>query len=94
MCNLLGGQRGTPGKLQQLSTGAAEEFALSKIQLHSQDTKGRMSALKEQFLQQRETFSLVKWNEMQRNTLGGRIFFRLKLLKIYSQEGLLRRGEA
>lgn len=57
LCNLLGGQRGTPGKLQQLSNGAAEKFALSKIQLHSQETKGGMSALKEQFLQQQETIS-------------------------------------
>lgn len=47
----------TPGKLQQLSKGAAEKFALSKIQLHSQEAKGRMSALKEQFLQQQETIS-------------------------------------
>lgn len=56
-CNLLGGQRGIPGKFQQLSKGAADKFALSEIQFHSQETEGGMSALKEQFLQQRETIS-------------------------------------
>ena len=37
-----------------------EKFALSKIQIHSQETKGSISSLEEHFLQQQETVCTEK----------------------------------